>query len=336
MPAEDGPTSAELPPARERDPAQRVVVTGMGAVTALGRGVDTTFAAMREGRSGIRRITRFDPTKLPCEIAGEVDTDDLLPPHELDALGGTALRLYRTALEEALHGARVPEGVDPRRVAVVLGGHGYTPTEDEAAVLLRHTDGDGRVDAAALLADERYASEHPGVVAPSLAHAICHHDAAEGAGSVASNAEEATLHGVLAGVHAWLLSREPALADLGTELSRRQASLTITLLNARVPGSPRPGIVCPDGPGTIPGGNPDLQCPDLWSIPFTSAAPADCELAIPDAVRRTLALMADGGAGAVPGNYDGELRDWLSANGCGGMLSGPTVDPAGRSLGLWG
>ena len=184
--------------------------------------------------------------------------------------------------------------------------------------------------------NERYASEHPGVVAPSLAHAICHHDAAEGAGSVASNAEEATLHGVLAGVHAWLLSREPALADLGTELSRRQASLTITLLNARVPGSPRPGIVCRDGPGTIPGGNPDLQCPDLWSIPFTSAAPADCELAIPDAVRRTLALMADGGAGAVPGNYDGELRDWLSANGCGGMLSGPTVDPAGRSLGLWG
>ena len=75
--------------------------------------------------------------------------------------------------------------------------------------------------------NERYAAEHPAVVAPSLAHALCHH------GDAASSDEEATLHGVLAAVHTWLLAGNPALGELRSELARRQASLTITLLNAR-------------------------------------------------------------------------------------------------------
>ena len=44
--------------ARERAPSERVVVTGMGAVTSLARGVGATFDAMREGRSGIRTVSR--------------------------------------------------------------------------------------------------------------------------------------------------------------------------------------------------------------------------------------------------------------------------------------
>jgi 3-oxoacyl-[acyl-carrier-protein] synthase II len=51
---------------------RRVVVTGLGAVTPLGIGVEATWKALCEGRSGIRRITRFDVSSYDCQIAGEV------------------------------------------------------------------------------------------------------------------------------------------------------------------------------------------------------------------------------------------------------------------------
>lgn len=51
---------------------RRVVVTGLGAITPLGIGVSPTWKALCEGRSGIGRITRFDPTGYASQIAGEV------------------------------------------------------------------------------------------------------------------------------------------------------------------------------------------------------------------------------------------------------------------------
>jgi 3-oxoacyl-[acyl-carrier-protein] synthase II len=50
----------------------RVVVTGLGAITPLGTGVDKSWQALREGRSGITPITGFDPSKLRTQIAGQV------------------------------------------------------------------------------------------------------------------------------------------------------------------------------------------------------------------------------------------------------------------------
>jgi 3-oxoacyl-[acyl-carrier-protein] synthase II len=52
--------------------SRRVVVTGLGMVTPLGTGVDISWKGLLEGRSGIRRITLFDASDLPCQIAGEV------------------------------------------------------------------------------------------------------------------------------------------------------------------------------------------------------------------------------------------------------------------------
>jgi 3-oxoacyl-[acyl-carrier-protein] synthase II len=49
-----------------------VVVTGMGAITPLGLNVKDTWQALIEGRSGIGRITHFDPSGFPTQIAGEV------------------------------------------------------------------------------------------------------------------------------------------------------------------------------------------------------------------------------------------------------------------------
>ncbi|MCS6961928.1 MAG: beta-ketoacyl-ACP synthase II [Deltaproteobacteria bacterium] len=51
---------------------RRVVVTGLGAVTPLGLSVNETWDNMKRGVSGISRITRFDPSDFPSQIAGEV------------------------------------------------------------------------------------------------------------------------------------------------------------------------------------------------------------------------------------------------------------------------
>ncbi|MCC6543418.1 MAG: beta-ketoacyl-ACP synthase II [Nitrospirae bacterium] len=55
---------------------RRVVVTGVGLVTPLGTGVEKTWQSLCEGKSGIGRITRFDPSELPSQIAAEVKDFD--------------------------------------------------------------------------------------------------------------------------------------------------------------------------------------------------------------------------------------------------------------------
>ena len=51
---------------------RRVVITGLGAVTPLGTGVEKNWDALLNGRSGITQLTRFDASDFPTRIAGEV------------------------------------------------------------------------------------------------------------------------------------------------------------------------------------------------------------------------------------------------------------------------
>src|ERR1700761_1472014 len=55
---------------------RRVVVTGIGMVTPLGWGVDTTWKNLLAGKSGAGRITTFDPTDYACKVACEVPRVD--------------------------------------------------------------------------------------------------------------------------------------------------------------------------------------------------------------------------------------------------------------------
>ena len=50
----------------------RIVITGMGALTPLGLTAEESWQATLTGKSGVARITQFDPVNLPCTIAGEV------------------------------------------------------------------------------------------------------------------------------------------------------------------------------------------------------------------------------------------------------------------------
>ena len=51
---------------------RRVVITGIGMISPLGTGNEPTWKGIIEGRSGVHRITKFDPTAFACQIAGEV------------------------------------------------------------------------------------------------------------------------------------------------------------------------------------------------------------------------------------------------------------------------
>jgi 3-oxoacyl-[acyl-carrier-protein] synthase II len=55
---------------------RRVVVTGMGLVTALGNDLESSWEALLRGQGGVRRITRFDPDLFATQIAAEVQGFD--------------------------------------------------------------------------------------------------------------------------------------------------------------------------------------------------------------------------------------------------------------------
>jgi 3-oxoacyl-[acyl-carrier-protein] synthase II len=80
---------------------KRIAITGLGMVTALGFGAEANWAAMVAGRSGIRRITRFDTTGMRASIAGCVDLPEDKPGEPL-SVATRAQRLGEAAIGEAL------------------------------------------------------------------------------------------------------------------------------------------------------------------------------------------------------------------------------------------
>ena len=104
---------------------RRVVITGLGPVTPIGVGREAFHRAQLEGKSGIRRITRYDPDayQLNVKIAGEVDVnvDDYLDRKEarrLDRFVQLALIAAELALRDA--GLAVSE-LEPERTGVLIG-----------------------------------------------------------------------------------------------------------------------------------------------------------------------------------------------------------------------
>jgi 3-oxoacyl-[acyl-carrier-protein] synthase II len=104
----------------------RVVVTGMGMITALGNDVATTWAGLVEGRSGIRTIESFDPSRLAARVGGEVkgfDASHILDRKEVrrtDRYIQFGLVASREAMDQAGLPARL-EGEEAERTGVILG-----------------------------------------------------------------------------------------------------------------------------------------------------------------------------------------------------------------------
>jgi 3-oxoacyl-[acyl-carrier-protein] synthase II len=89
---------------------RRVVITGVGPITCCGIGRDAFWASILAGRSGITRLTTFDPTPSKAVNAGEIphwDPSAFFPPHRLKRLDRFAQFAVASALL-ALEDARLP------------------------------------------------------------------------------------------------------------------------------------------------------------------------------------------------------------------------------------
>jgi len=107
----------------------RIVITGIGALSPNGIGRERYFAALADGRSGIRIITQFDATSLPCRIAGEIDFD---PMEWVDSKNirhvARVVPMALAATDEALRDANLdPTTLDletRQQIGVMLGSGG--------------------------------------------------------------------------------------------------------------------------------------------------------------------------------------------------------------------
>jgi 3-oxoacyl-[acyl-carrier-protein] synthase II len=107
----------------------RIVITGVGALSPNGIGRERYFAAVADGRSGIRNITQFDATSLPCRIAGEIDFN---PAAWVDSKNirhvSRVVPMALAATDEALRDAKLdPSSLDletRRTIGVMLGSGG--------------------------------------------------------------------------------------------------------------------------------------------------------------------------------------------------------------------
>ena len=55
---------------------KKIVITGLGMVTPVGNGKDATWSSLKAGKCGIGRITKFDPSRCTCQVAGELKDFD--------------------------------------------------------------------------------------------------------------------------------------------------------------------------------------------------------------------------------------------------------------------
>ncbi|MBR6430471.1 MAG: beta-ketoacyl-[Oscillospiraceae bacterium] len=117
---------------------ETIVITGMGAVTPIGTGVEQYWDNLIRGRSGVGPITRFDPKDLAVQIAAEVrdfPAEQLLPKALLRQTDAFTQFAYAAA-EEAL-GPTLP--APPERMGIVMGTAmaGIATTADTQEALTR-------------------------------------------------------------------------------------------------------------------------------------------------------------------------------------------------------
>src|SRR5919204_612414 len=115
---------------------QRVVITGIGAITPIGSGVDGLWSGVLRGSSAVRRVTRFDASPFRSRLAAEIDDFDphaYLEPRRvrrLDrfsqlAVAASLPALGGVAFAEEQHQAYLREGiaeVSPSLALSVFGG----------------------------------------------------------------------------------------------------------------------------------------------------------------------------------------------------------------------
>jgi len=108
----------------------RVVISGIGAVSPNGIGREEFWSATRQGASGVKRISLFDASELTVQVAGEVrglDVERFVSPKDREHVS-RVVPLARAAAEEALSDAGIEPGrlsrQEQQRISVMVGSGG--------------------------------------------------------------------------------------------------------------------------------------------------------------------------------------------------------------------
>ncbi len=129
---------------------RRVVITGIGVITPIGKDLPTFWENCKNGVSGVDRITAFDVTGYDCQIAGEVKDFQPGPffknPKDVrrsDRYTQFAMAAAKMAVADA--GADLASYEDPTRFGVIIGSGigGLRTLEDQHTILM--TKGPGRI-----------------------------------------------------------------------------------------------------------------------------------------------------------------------------------------------
>ncbi|MHB8883160.1 MAG: beta-ketoacyl-[acyl-carrier-protein] synthase family protein [Thermodesulfovibrionales bacterium] len=137
-------------------PERRVVITGYGAITPLGKTAEETFDRASTGLSGIDYIRSFETKGLPCQVGGEIDDrwiDELRDPgaQRLSKFSSRGLKLMMIATAEAARSAQLGTVLRRERIGVSLGSHGDNPAIADVQHLQRFYDGQGNWDMKGLM-----------------------------------------------------------------------------------------------------------------------------------------------------------------------------------------
>jgi 3-oxoacyl-[acyl-carrier-protein] synthase II len=112
------------PYTRRRSPPRRVAVTGLGLITPCGTGVERSWAALLEGRSGVGPITLFDASRMPTRFAGEAQDfkgEDFLPRKEMRRMDRFEhLAIAAADMAIASSGLQISPA-NAERIAVIVG-----------------------------------------------------------------------------------------------------------------------------------------------------------------------------------------------------------------------
>ncbi len=109
---------------------RRIVVTGMGAVTPLGKTLEITWENLMKAQSGIDRISIFDASSFPVKIAAEVkdfDEKSLNIPEEILPFASRSTKFALSACQEAFENANLDlDTINPEMLGISLGGNEET------------------------------------------------------------------------------------------------------------------------------------------------------------------------------------------------------------------
>jgi len=115
----------------------RVVITGMGAITCLGNSVDEFWTGLKNGKSGIREISLVSPDGFPCRVSGEVrdfDTAEYMDRKESRRMARFSQFAVAAAHQAVKDSGLDLENEDLDRIGVLIGsGSGGLPETDQQA-----------------------------------------------------------------------------------------------------------------------------------------------------------------------------------------------------------